>query len=465
MLPGTLVWSSPISPAYANSNLAYLSKLYNTWGGGIDYLGKVGGTGFHAGALAFVRLPPNYDPHDLQSLADITVWDTQIIDPKQLELISKHVPDQRNILYHYMDDIEGQPKSQSIGGYIAIYVLMQLNTSSSGQNQIDVEILSKASEDFTLAQMRNPTSSGVTVDFSGYQDLINSRLYPAHTDAFSNSPLTYLNFTTRTSIPNVGLRNIEGDFDGSVPCPAPTYKDGETIVPGWAMSYNVNSNKYALPLQLFDTEFRTYCSSNPSASIILRGGHEGVHIMPQTMCTPHLDDRETMASFNICAADSGVAPATAFTDHTYFTMDRYYVDVIDANGVEQIVVPVPGEAFVLFRIQSNYTGDENNNVLSSSEVQRAFTSGKLPAFGRNEAILFQLVDSKTRVPITGMKLYYEGFFTAPIQVADADINLSDVSLIYQSIIPRNTPISTPPSAYLQAKSQTTWLKQQLQKRL
>ncbi|APG78409.1 hypothetical protein 2 [Hubei picorna-like virus 77] len=153
-LVGKLIFSCPIHPVNANPILAYLSKIYNTWAGGLDFKAKIAGTGFHAGALALVRLPPNVDPATVSDVNKFTCFEYEIIDPKLLECVSRSVMDQRNTMYHY--NPYDATNYNSFGGNFCIFVLQALNTSSSGSTSISVQIFSKASEDFEMLQIIPP---------------------------------------------------------------------------------------------------------------------------------------------------------------------------------------------------------------------------------------------------------------------------------------------------------------------
>jgi hypothetical protein len=163
-LPGTLLVSIPITPLRANTIVSYLSGIYNAWNGGLEYQAKVAGTGFHAGALGIARIPPNINPASFKTVAQFTAFEYSVIDPKTLEAVSKHIPDQRPIMYHYMSDDFSDPNN--IGGYFVIFVILQLNTSSTGTNQIDVQIFNKLAPDFRFIQVIPPslTSSPIVDD-------------------------------------------------------------------------------------------------------------------------------------------------------------------------------------------------------------------------------------------------------------------------------------------------------------
>lgn len=150
--PGQLLWSIPIHPSYCHVYLAHLAKMYNAWAGGVDFAVTLAGTGFHAGKLMVVRLPPNIRPESLRTTSAITAFPYYVIDPKTLETVVKSAMDQRNIMYHYLPyDVNNY---NSFGGYLAIYCLLPLNTSSSGASQISVQIFSRPSQTFMYTQLR-----------------------------------------------------------------------------------------------------------------------------------------------------------------------------------------------------------------------------------------------------------------------------------------------------------------------
>lgn len=147
---GQLLWSTPIHPDHSHQWLSHDAQKYYTWAGGFDYSVKVAGTGFHAGALMLVRLPPGYAPEKVRTLQDVSCFDWKQIDPKTLEVVSAGVMDQRNVMYHYfplnLKDIS------TYGGYFAIFVMLPLRTSSTGVTQISLEVFTRPSRNFLMQQ-------------------------------------------------------------------------------------------------------------------------------------------------------------------------------------------------------------------------------------------------------------------------------------------------------------------------
>ncbi|AVK59475.1 putative 67.3 kDa coat protein [Nephila clavipes virus 2] len=151
MSPGQLLWFIPIHPTFVHQWMGHVSKMYNAFAGGFDFAISIAGTGFHAGKLMIVRLPPNIHPETLKTVADVTAFPYFVIDPKTLQVVTKSAMDQRNVMYHYLP--YNKDNIQSFGGYIAVYVMLPLNTSSTGATQISLQVLTKPAQDFMFTQL------------------------------------------------------------------------------------------------------------------------------------------------------------------------------------------------------------------------------------------------------------------------------------------------------------------------
>jgi len=159
--PGTLLWTNTIHPKNSNEWIQHLSEMYNVWAGGFDYKFKVCGTGFHAGSIAFVRLPPNIRPESVTAPSQFTCYEYVVIDPKTQDGICEFIMDQRRFAYHYVEDDSND--KDAIGGHVAAYVLDPLVTSSTGSNNINIQVFHKPSEQFIFDQLKHITKSGKEV--------------------------------------------------------------------------------------------------------------------------------------------------------------------------------------------------------------------------------------------------------------------------------------------------------------
>ena len=154
-LAGTKLWYTPIHPSRGgNSIVAHVAKMYNAWGGSLDYRLKIAGTGFHAGALGVARLPPNLHPSKITTTKQLTAFEWQYIDPKKIETQSYLAIDQRQVMYHYTNFDE--ENTATFGGWLVFFVLQKLNTSSTGTNQVDVSVFMRLGQDFEFTQIVPP---------------------------------------------------------------------------------------------------------------------------------------------------------------------------------------------------------------------------------------------------------------------------------------------------------------------
>lgn len=149
--PGQVLWKLPIHPANLNMWIAHLWKMYGGWAGGVDLAFKMAGTGFHAGALMFVRMPPYLDADEPRTIESYGAFEWALMDPKTLQVELKSVIDQRPIMYHTGDYDKKNPFS--FGGTIIAVVNLPLATSSSGNQSITIGVYAKISNNFQFTQL------------------------------------------------------------------------------------------------------------------------------------------------------------------------------------------------------------------------------------------------------------------------------------------------------------------------
>ncbi|AOC55052.1 capsid protein [Wabat virus] len=153
--PGTLLWWAALTPRDINPIVSHMADCYHVWTGDAVYEVKIAGTSFHAGMLTVVELPPNVHPNDLAGTRDYSAYNWKGIDAKNPTLEGFSVRDVRQTTFHYVDD-EQNIGNHHHGGYIAIYVDMALNTSSTGTQQISVQVWSKPAPNFRLLKLKIP---------------------------------------------------------------------------------------------------------------------------------------------------------------------------------------------------------------------------------------------------------------------------------------------------------------------
>lgn len=444
--PGTLLWSSPITPTRAHVNLQYLARMYNIWVGGLDYQVKVAGTGFHAGAIAIVRLPPNINPSKISSVQQFTMFEYTVIDPKTLEAMSKSVCDQRPIHYHYVnDDIE---LPNSIGGYLAIYVLIQLNTSSTGTAQIDLQVFNKASLDFALLQIVPVTlpelAPPAPTFFDTLWDAAGSQLDPYTLDNIEdvfiqvkNPPPTEVRLEDR-SCGLVSMRT--GEYIGE---PIVQSSDAlDIFTTGPTSGYFCNSTGTRTPKNFLLSTRVVYnavakdSASNTTYLLTLNGNGA-------------LD----MTTTGFTQAGSQVNFASGRRLNVNYLIPR---DFIQSANAYKAVPPVRDECFIGFRANVEFiafqpasTSVQTTSVaLTTTTISGilANTTYRMP-FG--QCALLQVVDREFNLPVLFIKMYKEGYFAAASVATNISVRLADYRLQFVGYLRETDPIPGQTSAMQQ----------------
>lgn len=426
-LPGTLLANIPISPLRANEIVAYLSGIFNAWNGGLEYQAKVAGTGFHAGALGIARIPPNIDPTTLKTVSQFTAFEYSVIDPKTLEAVSKHIPDQRPIMYHYMSNNFTDPNN--IGGHFVIFVILQLNTSSTGTNQIDVEIFNKLAPDFRFIQVVPPNlASQPSPDVSKWTALFSTPENHLHTIfPFPISTMT-INSSSFTSAAKVGLRNLAGELFLD-----DTYT--EDIVGG-----------------ISNLGFPFYATSATSLIPVLNSPTQFNKSITITMTTPFF---KTYSSTTANAVLAGTSPTlyNASNAVTGAIVGAYYNLLPNLSG--NITATYPGvptssapvsESLITFSMGGS---SSTPPMLTTRFLSFAFKTRNY-LIAPNEAVLGQVFSKATGLPLAYVKIYYSGIITSNSQLTAINLDFNDLNFQFIQYIQASTPIPSLTGVMLQS---------------
>nr|WPV63504.1 MAG: capsid protein [Wufeng shrew picorna-like virus 5]WPV63508.1 MAG: capsid protein [Wufeng shrew picorna-like virus 5] len=423
MNPGTLLFSKPIHPARSNQYIAHLAKMYNVYGGGIDFSIKVCGTGFHAGALMIVRLPPNIDPNTLTSVQDISAFEYCVIDPKTLEVESKSVMDQRNVMYHYLP--LNVNDHQSFGGFFAIYVLVPLNTSASGSNQIAIQVFERPSPDFAYAQLK-PLQVG-QIQQAIPSDLINSLNSKSQLSCLPNSLIKHFVIHPNT-LSNVEITPFTHSLGG--------------------VRYGRNENtilRYTQPLQKVGDNVVF-----PFSKIVhptLERPHVGDIIQLTTMQnkdkgTPIIwtSDQASWVKDEVVVKTTGTI--TDLSNSTFFTV----VNTCRAPVLGEKIVFTPPFKESIISVQSEnqvLIGCKDTQMLSQHpELSRLLEDVHFDDFlSPSEDFLLEAIDKATKLPLFPVRLTFRGPMTTYGRSGDTFFKYSDIVFNYVGTIANNVPLA------------------------
>ncbi|APG78382.1 hypothetical protein 2 [Hubei myriapoda virus 2] len=207
ILSSTITWSvnqpqnSVLGTFYVHPSyhlyLDYLSRIYYTWSGSLQYSVCVLGTGFHAGKIMLVRAPPGYDLDSLSNIEEATGLEWMALDPKSIIPAELGLNDYRGVNFHMTsipadsrvtaaatktfacpeggwgrlkhdpDKVRsavraGQDVSSFFdtirhGGILQLRVMGELKTSSTGNMQIQILVFVKPGPDFQFSTLIPPT--------------------------------------------------------------------------------------------------------------------------------------------------------------------------------------------------------------------------------------------------------------------------------------------------------------------
>lgn len=420
-LPGTLLFSTPITPLRGNQNVAYMAKMFNSWVGGMDYQTKVAGTGFHAGAIGMARIPPNISPTTLKTVEQFTAFEYSIIDPKTLEATMKCISDQRPVMYHYMSEDFSDPNN--IGGYFVIFVILQLNTSSTGTNQIDVQVFNKLSPDFRFIQVIPPNLSVIApTDDQKWSNLFNTP--DNHLSPALVAPINTINFqpNTFTSSAKIGLVNLAGNYVGDQ---------------SYITAQQVNGTSYLGYLFVATTATNLVPVLNSSTSFTRNIAFNG------STAQSFLNINAILAT-NI-SSSSNSALCTSANTTTGASVGGYYVLYPNFNAAGATITypgvtalsPPTGESLVTF--STNWQAGGPFPTLTSTFLECLFKTGNY-IIQSNEAVLLKLTSKSTASDIGFVKLYYGGYFTTNSRSTILNFDLIDVVCTFVQFMQAATPI-------------------------
>lgn len=423
-LPGKLLWSMYIHPSQCNMYLAYLQALYNLWAGGIDINIKVAGTGFHAGAIAIVRIPPNRKASEFTTPASWGAFEYVVIDPKTLEITSFHLIDQRQVLYHYQPFDSSNPNS--FGCSVGVYVLQTLNTSSTGANQISLQVFTKAAADFQFAQMVPPyIDSPINPPMQTIINYLNSASPISATTVIP--AVTWVSTDNTKKILNSGLQGCY-KFNSD---PLSQYKDplaypyiANSIVTGTTMNLqNLPGNFAGFP----------YFLSSGGGQLIVYNPVNGQTVIGTIAATPNSDT----ITLTLPSATPDLNNV-----HVRFNLFDNKPKLTDTDG--NYSLPLNEEGFFLLR--DEYLMDTVQTQSFAQACKSGVFKNLIPP---GQAILLSFIDTNLQLPLLFVKLYANGIMsvlaTATERLFPGDYHFDFFSLILDSDHIPSNPIGAGPA--------------------
>jgi hypothetical protein len=437
-LAGTVLFSTPITPEMTNPIIKYLQGIYNTWRGGFDYKLIIAGTAFHAGRLIMYRLPPNLQPIDVITPSDMTHFPYVILDVKSIEPVAESLQDQTQVMYHYKPYNPQNPNT--FGGWFCVAVYLQLNTSSSGVNQINVDIQVKASPDFHMSQIIPPAIIGNTGPSSDFEKVFDYSKV-AHYNPYNGRPINNIVVTQQSAL----------QIANTYACGALNMAGNSVIVPGAVIKqriipWNRRCHMHRignLTFNLLDEEGipmpQLAWVSNPDTTYQWVGfalnNNQGLqNPFPLNGAT---FDGTTLT----CVAD----PSTGQNNLPVFFATGIHPKMTHVNEGVHLAPPL-AESFVLFSTQTTqidyyesgtapsgpYT--EDLRCLQTDQTRQAIVAQVLPTISPTQCLLFVLTDVQFGVPILYFKMYYDGYMTTTASTTEVLYDAVKYRLRFDGVI-------------------------------
>lgn len=441
MTSGTLMWKKPIHPRFAHEALSYLGGLYNTWSGGLDFNFKVAGTGFHAGAIAIVRIPPNLKPEDFTSSSSWGLFEWVVIDPKTLEVESLGVSDQRPIAYHYSKFDEDD--SYTFGGWIAMYTLLPLNTSATGSQQISIQVFNRPSVNFQYSQLVMPNPRVNPAPFPVcYSDVFNFTSkeiltsFPVSANALILEPEAV---TTTMAVMNcvdlggnlLSMYNTVTDFTEGSPFTHLSCNKVEDGTGGDSTLVTFSHCMKPLGHPMLETPM-IIASADSDAGDDWKNTH--------IKSLDWIADKDKKAIFYSVKEKRSGANGTA--TYNVIVQTPIMPSVWKDNT---LAAAARGESIVHFgyRWPNHESPDKFANVwgVQLMRLTQLFSTGVLmDSLPSGQCFLFKLIDKSESLPVAYVKLYKEGFFTTRAVEKQTIFSLANCRLDFDSFIMRTDQI-------------------------
>lgn len=438
---GTILWSQRIHPANSNEIVRHLSKIFNTWSGGLDYKLKIAATGFNAGAICVFRLPPNIPVEQIQSISQMTHFPHLIIEAKTLEMVTTEFIDQLRHLYHYTQ--ADQTLGDNFGGTFVIAVWSPLVATGSGPSAVNIIVSNKCSENFYFNQIIppslaaeagfNPGLDAAKLYFQG----IEEGIFPHYTAV---NPTRRMSIRSITTMPNMHQTWCSIGQDREPLRQVPNYYGHCEQWPLFMNGFAGVQVKFWGNAAINNSDWNYYNAGGtvPNISALL-------HLC--IMNGPTL--KEITAESTYAGAMSALAPLTGGVATLGYCWWRPGTnnaqDILQHSTLSVPIVPAANESFIMFETPVYRNIAQSNVNLSDPmlwNTYQAIRRQKEPLFAEGEALLIQVRDKVTNLPLFYIKMHYKGYFTAPVTANNIDFDLIDLDFVPVSTVLANAPIPT-----------------------
>lgn len=152
MLPGHVFGTIKVHPRNCNDYITHISQMFLSWTGSFKIRTRFMATFQFGGSLRVGFLPPKFTEAQVQALPiqTLTAYPNVDLDPKNTAWTCFQAPDERNVLFHWMDELDADT-TDSFGGYFVFYVASPLVVTGGSNNSIS--LLVEAAGNFEFSQL------------------------------------------------------------------------------------------------------------------------------------------------------------------------------------------------------------------------------------------------------------------------------------------------------------------------
>jgi len=315
--------------------------------------------------------------------------------------------------------------------------MLPLATSSSGNPQIHIEILNKASQNFNVSQPRPSTSNIPVLDFRAYENILPDE-FPSFLLPEDWKAAQYLQSQPTFAVVPANLNRVAAKLDGVDWDVKYQPLHSQLFINNTPLGFNTTSPwadelfapGYSLPMH-------TYPGFPGAVNNIVR------RTLEPPIGDITMSSTQTFADTNIPIDPNRAAPGVIAVP--YVTMNFAF------TIASSVPPPVPNgnETIVLFNCRTiGIYGQPDFFSTQSDHMYRTLKFlAKQYTWGVNDALLFTLVHKSTELPVAYLKLYFEGFFTTSNTTTVVSWRLFDYKLSFYSVTNRNAIIPNPPASF------------------
>lgn len=438
---GTVLWSSVINPTTQNPIISYFCRPYNCWTGGFIYSITFVGTGYNGGKAMLVKIPPNVDTSGWTA-QDFTFFSPTIYDVKEANTVAHTGYDQKNVIFHYTNasitDTDGN------GGTLYLVVLAPLVNANGTACQVNTIIFNRADpSSFRVTQLLP-----ITYAEDNVADIQSAQLLfpPSLTEP-------YFGLNVTNAYVNVAAPQLTSGQYGQVDASGANTGNGVYVPLPQLIGVNsaselvdVNGNDVARPVTVtshsgnITNYWNSTCTLFTPGSVTFSGNNA---LVPNN---GQLDLAEFSSTWGVSL---GSNPSVLIFDITSSNSVTLNEDAVE-NVLEQneSVVTFGTAVNTCISSSNNFSSQAFSSVLCVEQINILQQGVLKNLISPGQAILFEVSQKSTGLPVGYIKFNYPGYFTALPRTSQLIVQYNQYSFRPLQIMPMSTAIPANPAVVL-----------------